>query len=134
IFRDHTNVEHIRVVVQTTGALEVWRGDNFVAPIGTTAPVLTTGAWQHVEVRCKVHATLGEVEVRVNGVTALALTGINTTNAGAAAVEIAQVACLVAVNVNPGPFYIDDFFIWDTTGPANVDFIGDRRVITSYPD
>src|SRR4029453_1261561 len=81
VFSDHANIPHINVMVQTTGAIEISRGDNVF--LGTSAPVITTGAWQHVEARCKVHASTGEVEVRVNGVTAISLTGINTVNPGA---------------------------------------------------
>lgn len=127
-FVDRADNYNILIMVQTTGALEVWRfGDG--AYLGATRPVITTGAWQHIEVRCKVDDSAGEVEVRVNGVTELALAGINT-HAATAFEEIAQVAVEARSGINYARYWIDDLYIWDDQGPQNTDFLGDRRVFT----
>jgi hypothetical protein len=133
-FRDSGNQEQVGIRVMTTGAIVAWRGDEFVTPLGSSSPVITTGAWQHIEARVKAHDTAGEVEVRVNGVTVLSLTGIDTNSGSAVAQEIAQVAQLCAVAISTTEWWTDDLYVWNTLGPNNNDFIGDRRVLTSFPD
>lgn len=50
--------------------------------IGQSAPdVLRTNTWYHLGIRVRVHATLGELEVRLNGGPVIGpLTGVNTTH------------------------------------------------------
>jgi hypothetical protein len=80
--------------------------------------------------------TVGTVEVRVNGVTVLSLTGADTV--ASALVECSQVAFPMGPNVtaaNPGVLGdLDDIFCYDDTGSFNNSFLGDRRVLTLFPD
>lgn len=128
-FRDNTNTRHVAVGVTSTGALEVFSG---VSYLGTTAPVLTANAWHHLEMAVGFSNTVGTVEIRVNGVTVLSLTGQDTVST--ANVQCAQVASFNTAGSPTSNFYIDDLFIWDTLGSHNNDFIGDRRVLRLLPN
>lgn len=129
-FLDRDGNVNVFIGVDTTGALNAWRGDNVL--LDTSAPVITSGAWQHLEARCKVDNAAGEVEIRVNGVTVLALSGVDTFSSFASQAEVAQIRVLSGIGVTQTPFYVDDFYIWDDQGSINNDFIGDRRVLTHY--
>lgn len=86
-FRDQANQAQCRVLLGTDGALELRRG---TVVLGRTLPIIGAGAYQHIEIYAKAHATLGAIEIRVDQVTKLNLTGINTIGSGA--VEFSQFA------------------------------------------
>lgn len=131
-FRDAGNDAQISISLQSTGAIAVHRGTTSSGTnIGSTAgPVMTAGAWSHVEAKVLFSQTVGTVEVRVNGVPVLTLTNqdtCNTTN-----VECSQVFIGNGV-VGHGLFYFKDFIVWDGSGSVNNDFVGDCQVVTLLP-
>ena len=134
-FMDTTNTTQISICLQSTGIIEVFRGD-FVASLGATStPAVTANAYQHIECMVLFSQTVGTVEIRVNGVTVLSLTGKDTCQT--ALVESSQVYIGGGFPSGAGSFgssFIDDIFAWDDTGSYNNTFIGDRRVITLFPD
>lgn len=142
-FRDAANVAQISICVGTTGTIVVKRGTaatgggNTSTLLGTSSvPVITANAYQHVETMVFFSNTVGTVEVRVNGVTVLSLSGIDTVNT--ANVECSQVGIQCGCT---GLFIqhfvtsdVDDIFCWDNSGSYNNGFIGDRRVLTLFPN
>jgi hypothetical protein len=77
------------------------------------------------------------VEVRVNSVTVLSLSGIDTV--ATALVECSQVGISCgnhggATTAHGVTSDVDDIFCYDDTGSFNNAFIGDRRVLTLFPD
>lgn len=127
-FRDNANAEQVRVVVQSTGDIAAIRGS---ATLGaTTTPPLSAAAWNHVEIKVVCHATAGAVEVRVNQVTVLNLTGVNTKNTALTGVDQISFS-----NISSQPWpqsYIDDLFAWDTLGAGPTDFVGDKKVLEDF--
>lgn len=127
-FRNDANASLIRLILQTTGTLKVeYPGGSFT----TDAPVVVSESYQHIEMLCFRDPTNGSIEVRVNGVTVISLSSINTGST-----PFAQMAYCY----NPSPSgassltaHIDDLFCYDDTGSFNNSFIGDRRVITLFP-
>lgn len=133
-FNDAANSPQIQVLIQSTGTIEVFRG-NVAASLGITAsPVIVSNAYQHVEAVVFFSQTVGTVEVRVNGVTVLSLSGIDTV--ATSLVECSQV--LVGGGVGGANQFertdLDDFFVYDNTSSYNNTFIGDRRVLTLFPN
>lgn len=140
---DSNNVPHISVRLLTTGALEVTRGE--YAPtnlsgtpgtiIGTSSAVITTSAWNHIEWKVVLSDTVGTVELRVNGVSVLSLTGQDTINAAAPG-TIDQVSLTSGVTTGSQPVfdYFKDLILWDTTGTQNNDFLGTNHVYSLLPD
>lgn len=130
-FRDAANAIQIIVAVDTTGILSVWRG-NFVTKIGdSTVPVITAAAWNHIEVKVTINDTTGAVEVRVNQVTVINLTGVDTK--ASALTETSQFQT-GNQGTNSQGHYVDDIVAWDTSGSLNNDFVGDLKVATDFPD
>lgn len=125
IFSDASAAGIVSITMDATGKIRAKLGGVGGTLLGQTAsPVLVAGAYQHVEVFCKISATVGVVQVRVNEVMALNLTGLNTGT-----VSIENVEFIGAFNG-----WVDDIFCWDDTGASNNTFIGGRRVFTVQPD
>lgn len=128
-FRNNANESLVRLVLQTTGALLVaYPGGIFT----TDTPVVVAEAYQHIEMMVGFSSSTGWLEVRVNGVTVIALSDINT-----GATLCAQVAFLYnsssSTATGIGFIDMDDLFCYDGKGSFNNTFIGDRRVITLFP-
>lgn len=131
-FRDANNTPHVYIKVTSTGTLRAYRGDGTL--LGETAtPVLVSNAWQHVEVKVFISATVGTVDIRVEGVPVLALAGLNTANS--AILTVAQDAFRnFWGNHGAVVTYIKDFILWDGAGAQNNNFIGSCIVATLVPN
>ena len=128
-FRDAGNFQQIVLYIQSTGTISAYRNTTH---LGTTAtPVLTANAYQHIEAQILFSQTVGTIEVRVNGVTVLSLSGQDTCNT--ANVECSQVT-LAGGGGSGGNCYLDDIYAYDNTGSYNNSWIGDRRVLTLFPN
>jgi len=135
-FNDADNNVQVTISIGSTGTLSAYRG-HFISGtlLGTTAtPVVVANAYQHIEAVVFFSQTVGTVEVRVNGVTVLSLSGLDT-------VASSLVECSQIVFALPGTSlgatiskYMDDVFAYDNTSSYNNTFIGDRRVLTLFPD
>lgn len=83
----------------------------------SAVPVIVANAWQHVEVKSVASLTGdGTIEVRVEGVTVLSLTGITT--------ELAEFYNVGWNNNHSAPAYVKDLVTWDGAGSQNNDFLG----------
>lgn len=135
-FRDTTQ-SHVLISVNVDGSVSVSRstysGDfgysgtfgygGQATVLGTSAPGLVSAdAPFHLQVKVTVDNAAGAVEVLVNGVPALTLTGKDTQNAGTASVT----HVLYGGPGGLGYVYFDDVWLAD-------DFIGDRRVDSHFP-
>lgn len=85
--RDQANAYQCRVLLGTDGALEVRRGTTV---LGRTVPIIGAGAYQHIEIYAKASDTVGAIEIRVDEVTRLNLTSIDTV--ATANIEFSQFA------------------------------------------
>ena len=130
--RDGGNTDICSITVNTDGRIAAYRGTvNGGVLLGTSAaPAITAAAWHHVEVKFVLSATVGTVEVRVNGVTVLNLTGQNT-GAGPCT-QVAQGHRTFSDAT--GNFYSKDWILWDTTGAFNNNFMGSCSVKELIPD
>ncbi len=109
-----------------TGGWKAWRGNN-TAVLGTATLYLPINTWHWVDIRAKLGTTLGEVEIWVDDVQLLSLTGQNTVyNAGQTDITNVQ----VGDNHTGGALrmYIDDWIIY-TPGTR----VGDTRIETLLP-
>lgn len=129
-FYDGAGVPQCCMSITSTGALTFSRGYT-TALLGQSADgAVVASAWQHVEIKV-LCADLGAVEIRVNGVTVLSLVDVNTK--AVAEDNIRQVG-IAREGIGFTEFYIDDYFCWNTLGDYNNDFIGDKRILTLYPN
>jgi len=98
------------------------------ASVNTVGSTLTSGVWQYIEFKVKIHATLGTLEIKHNEVSVASNTGLNTGTTGA----LVQ-AIRVESTSNLQEDYIDDLYLADTTSATNNNFLGDSRVSALYP-
>jgi hypothetical protein len=133
VARDGANADICGVSVRTDGYLIARTGTGLTTAtngtvIGTSSgPAITAGAWQQVEIKMVLDAVAGSVEVRVDGVVKLNLTGVNTGTG-----PMTQIAhTLAAANSN---WYMKDYFIWNTSGSINNTFFGNCFVHSMIPD
>lgn len=138
-FRDVSNGSHITIVLGTDGSVFALRGANTGdlglggTLIGRSDPCVARGGYHHFECKAKIDNSTGYIEVRMNQVTVLNLTGKdtqNTANAAAAQVVIGESGTGVSTSPDYGTFDMGDAFAWDddATDLENtvVDFIGDK--------
>lgn len=133
--RDNANNELMTLGVTSTGQVQAWAGPNRLVASppgeirGTSAPVVLAGSYQHFE----AHIGADFVEVRLNGVTVLNLTGVAWFAGAFAQVQVGSPG--LAVTGFPLYMMVDDLYAWDTTsGTQNTDFVGDKKVWTVFPD
>lgn len=132
-FRDAANLANVTIGLDTTGTITAYRGALGGTVLGVTAaPVVSAETYQHIEALVFFSQTVGTVEVRVNGVTVLSLSGVDTVNT--ALVECSQIVLGGGTGTGAVGHQLDDVFAYDGTGTYNNTFIGDRRVITLFPN
>jgi hypothetical protein len=87
----------------------------------TVNPVLTANGWYHIEFKAFMDATVGSLEVRVEGQTVLLQENINTGAFPAYQVSIGTEASGAGINAFA---YFKDLVVWNGAGTQNNDFLG----------
>lgn len=91
------------------------------------------GEWNYIEAKMYSHATAGTIDVRINGCPVLSLTSQNTLHATGVATELVQYGTDYPVYRKQNAI-LDDFYVCDSTGADNNDFLGPVIVRTLFPD
>lgn len=128
-FRDSNNAVQCSVALNSTGTISLMRGDGDSGTVLATSAsvVIVSGAYQHVEAKATIDDSAGSMEVRVNGVTAVTVSGVDTKNTAIAGT--AQFAVrFPSSQASTMLCEFEDIFAWDTSGSNNNDFIGDLKV------
>lgn len=116
-----------------SGTISALRGGGGGTVLGTSTNALLTSTYYYVELKTTISPTVGTVEVRVNGDPWLVLTNQNTRTSANNYATTLRVGCDVNNSVVTTSMWYDDFYLLDTTGTANNDFLGDCRVDALYP-
>jgi len=129
-FRDVSNVDHCRVCMGTDGSVFAVRANTL---LGRSDPCIAPGGYHHFEAKAKIDNSTGYIEVRINEVTVLNLTGIdtqNTANASTAQIAIGELGDVTDPGAQFGHMDLDDCFAWDDDNSdaenTVVDFVGDK--------
>lgn len=129
-FRDGTSVQ-CSVTVTQFGELKVYRGASFSLLGTTSGAAIQAGVWFHVEVKITFNGSTGTVDVHVNGVSVLSLTGKNTANSGNNRANNFR----MEGNLNASDHgYFDDLYILDSTGSNNTTFLGPLKITAVFPN
>lgn len=131
--QDSADVACVNVYVQADGRVSLRRGTTV---LGTTTQVLVPARYYYVEVKATTASgTGGSAELRVDGVTWLALAGINTQGGSVAGCDRLLLGQPES-NGQGWSYQFDDLYVADTTGGADevTDFAGDTRVQCVSPD
>jgi len=121
-FRDAT-VLHLVLCVNSSNILEVRLGSSTGTLIGSGSSVVSESAWHYIEWAVTIDNTAGAVIVKVDGVTEINVSGVDTQNGGTAT---ATTLWLGAAS-NGRVCFFDDLYISDSA------LLGDVRIDTLYP-
>jgi hypothetical protein len=122
------------LVINIDGTISAYRGLDIPASasgtlLGTSVVALSSGIYYFLEMKFTLDDVAGVVEVRVDGVPILTLTGVDTNNAGSNAWNVFKVG-----SSSTHVFQIDDLYVLDGSGAAPLNtFLGDCRVDARYP-
>ena len=93
--------------------------------IGTTSGHTIEGnTWYYIEVKVTISNTVGQVTINVDGVERLSTAADKDTCNG----SNEYVGCVMFCRIYPINTRFDDYYICDTSGSKNNDFLGDIRV------
>lgn len=140
-FRNQSNQMEVGVSLGTDGAICVWRGEfnlgdwdngNFIGTLlYRSLPVVGAGAYQHFEHYLKIDNSAGAYELRVDEVTRINITGIDTDRTGGGEVSQVVVGRSGGIAFGGSGAFVDlaDVYVNDTTsdGSGCDTWIGDCK-------
>jgi hypothetical protein len=134
-FRDNNGNILCRFGLSNSQEFVLYRASN-VEISRSTPSQITAGGWYHFECKFTPNGSTSSIELRINEVT------VYTNNSfpiglasGTLAGSTSTIVSSVDIDLSGILLsYIDDFYIWDTSGSYNNDFIGDKRVATMFPN
>lgn len=139
-FRDATNQIQLSVCIGTDGAVVVYNqglytggGSPQGALLARSGQAIRAKSFTHIETKAGIDAVNGFVEVRVNGVTVINVTGVNTDPVGSHEVSQCAINC-TGTSIIQANLWVDDLFTWNGDGTQNNDFVGDQKVYYLPPN
>lgn len=107
--------------------------------LGTGSTALAVGVWNYIELKVTIHDTAGVAVARVNGVTEINLSGVDTKNSSNAYANRLYLGCGPSTFSFSTWVTFDDLYVLDgvdsgVSGCPNNDFLGDVRVEGRLPN
>jgi hypothetical protein len=128
--------EHVACQCLLGNTLRVKLGTFGIVLLGNVYDAFRPERWTYVEIKVTIDNTVGAVEVKINGIQRLNLTGIDTNN-GATVPQITHVK-LIGGEGNAdsidGSYMFDDVYVANTDGATNNDFLGPIKIESLFPD
>jgi len=115
----------IEIRIDTAGTIHVYRYTTLLG--SSSVGVFPINAWHYFEAKITFSQTVGSVEIKVDGSQVINLTGIDTCYTSN------EFVTTVRIEGNALPTYYDDFYLCDTSGTYNNDFLGDIKISLLYP-
>lgn len=120
----------VRVEVEQSLGIRVL--DAHLNVVGVSAPnIVVANAYNYIEAKAFFHATQGSVVVKLNGQQILSLTNLFTFDPARCVVGCNKVQLLGAGGL--GGVRHDDFYLLDTTGASNNNFLGPIKIYAVMP-
>lgn len=132
-FLDTNNLAHVYYRVNPSGYLEAYRVD--IAGdilLGTSTSPITANSWRHLEIRVLISATVGTIDIRMEGVSIMALSGIRTASNVVASLATCQNVSFFNNSSAPNA-YLKDLILWDGSTALNNTFLGTCQVLKLVP-
>jgi len=132
----HATGRHVLMYRNYDGSISVYRNDASsgltTTLLGSTAAdVVRVGDTYYLEFKVKIDNAVGTVDLRINGVSVLSLTGLDTQGSSAAVTSFWMGS--ESGNGNQ-EFDIDDLYVFDSAAGDVTTFIGPVRVEWLKPD
>lgn len=120
----------VRVEVEANLGIRVL--DAHLNVVGVSAPnIVVANAYNYIEAKCFFHATQGSCVVHLNGQEILNLTNLFTFDPARCVVGANKIQLLGACGA--GGVRHDDFYLLDTTGARNNNFLGPIKIYAIVP-
>lgn len=134
-FEYGTLAQHLKLRITAAYKIQITDSTNTVIA-ETPTSVLATGQWYYIELKVKIHDTLGTAEIRTNGLTRVTATNVDTrNNANSAPALVNRVVLYLNQSASlPEVNYMDDIYICNKQGSTMNDFLGDVRIDTLLPN
>lgn len=130
--RDSENNPLLAICVRPDGTIAVKAGSASTgALVGVSDPVVTAGAFDHIEVLADFLGTESLVEVYVNGVLAVDVEG---ENLGTTAASLLRFGYIRSVATTTTSVAFDDIVAYTQDGVGVSDRVGPVRVLTMFPE
>jgi hypothetical protein len=127
-FWDNTALQcYLRVNTDLT--LSVVNGDKSTI-LGTSGSALIADEYHYIECKVTIGGS-GSFEVRVDEVLFVAASGVDTQTSGNNKLNFVQLGGIGGTN---NDVFFDDFYVCDTNGAQNNDFLGDTHIEARFPD
>ncbi len=127
---------HIGVRIVDNTDLLLFRDPN-TTQLARVNDVITPGKYHYIEIKCVIDNTAGSAEVRVDGVTQITVSSVDTQNFSSTVVgvQFGQMTLFGPVLTDVGQDFValDDIYILKVDGSAPDDFLGPRTRIKSLP-
>lgn len=127
-WRNNSNAAIVSVFVQSDGSIGIYSGASRTL-VGASDPIISAGSWQHIEGKIVCDSVVGEVEVRVNGLTVVHFTDLNLGALGSTQMVFGMPDLKSGTSLD---YFLDDIVAWNDTGDVNNSFIGVQRVDTVF--
>lgn len=127
---------HLMVAIDYTNQRFILRRGNTLLD-NTSSSLLGLDTWYHVEFKFNIHNSTGLYELRLDGTDVMSDSGVDTKEVVSDFVYSLEFQGIQAKNNDNADeeFLIDDFYVLDSTGANNNDFLGpDVRVVSLLPD
>lgn len=132
IREDDDSTQGLNVFLNSTGTVSVRLNTTVLQTTGGT--VITADVWHYLEFKVTIHQTTGSYDFRINGVSQLSASGVDT-RAGATNNYANRIRIQGDDTESIGQGHVfDDWYVCDDSGSVNNDFLGDRRVQTLFPN
>lgn len=131
-FLDGTT-QQVALWINTSMQLAVYRQGTL---LGTGSTILSLNAWYYFEIKCVfATGTGGSITVKINTVSEIALTSINTAPSGVAQCNRFEIGTDNANSSNnTANSLYDDLYLCDTSGSKNNNYLGDVRIDAIFPN
>lgn len=135
VFSDIANNAQVTAQVFPNGSVRFFRGisnGNTGTVLGTTAPVITAGAYQHLEFFVTIDNSAGVIKMRVNNIEVFSASSLDTCST--ANIETSQMSIraqdfIMFAGTAPD-WDIDDMYMYDTSGARDNAYpVGDLECI-----
>ena len=121
---------HNYVTINGNAGLSVYKGNGTL--LGQTANnLLAIDVWAYIEANSVLGDTTGDVTIRVNGVSQLALTNVDTKNGGT---DTKYDSVRITPTFAGSSYAIEDIYICNSLTTRHNTFLGDLRVGVSLPN
>ena len=126
------NTPQLWIAFCPNGVIKVYRGDPSGTLLANSAPgSFQENEWFHCEAKALIASSGGTLEVRINTVPVIQLTGANTQNTSVAYFDCIFLGGYFSSNQTIHCSF-DDLFVNDTTGSQNNTWLGNVRVKTQF--